>query len=406
MIALCMCSFLFISLYMFNECNRKHTHPLYYNILLTFISVLVFTTISEYIKPEYLYTILFIYAFIFMYLLKPTVRFSILLNEYKEAFLHCCISFVLCLIFFSNNSLFYYVILAFIDSIILLSIINIPNKQKEYSFNFQILFITYYVFVFIFLYLFSFYQIYSDLYISLFIFISLFGVLMYRYCYRNEVRQDNIYRSLNTQYIHQANEEKYKRLEKENDIVAHQLHDLKKHIRIIENYLNEEDKEEIKEYIKEIKKETLSLSNLPHSGNIIIDRVINSYQKDLLDAQIQLNLDCDDLDLSFISPIDLNALLANMLENAIESCIRSHDKNIILKLKRQKSLLIIKMKNSCDRIIEENNTLVSTKEDKLYHGYGMHNMNAICTKYEGHMKYFYDKELHIFTTIVTLPYNH
>lgn len=404
MIALFLNSFIFISLYMFNECNRKCTYPLYYNIILTTISILIATTIFDYIPLEIFYFFLFLYTFIFTYLQKPTISLSLLLNEYKSFLFQSILATIACLLFFSYHSHLYYLTIAFFDFIILFKIINIANHQKEYTFSFQSLFLVYFVVLLIFLYLFSFFHIYSDLYISFYLFLSLFGVLFYRYCYRNEVRQDNIYRNLNTQYLYQANEEKYKQLEKENDIVAHQLHDLKKHIRIIEQYLNEENKDEMKEYINEIKKETLKLSNLPHSGNIHIDRVIHSYQKDLNDAQIQLNLECDDMDLSFISPIDLNALLANILENAIESCIRSKDKNIILKIRKQKSLFIIKMKNSCDHVLIKDNSLISIKEDKLYHGYGMQNINTICTKYQGQMKYSYDPELHIFTTIISIPY--
>ncbi|WP_408732848.1 GHKL domain-containing protein [Clostridium butyricum] len=99
------------------------------------------------------------------------------------------------------------------------------------------------------------------------------------------------------------------------------------------------------------------------------------------------------------------SIMSNLLDNSIESCIKSSNKNILLKIHCfNKSFIIIKLINSCDKNpILKNNKLISSKQDITYHGYGINNIKKSVNKYSGNMTWKYDELNKEFSTIIIFP---
>ena len=85
------------------------------------------------------------------------------------------------------------------------------------------------------------------------------------------------------------------------------------------------------------------------------------------------------------------SLLGNLLDNAIEACMRmddNADKWISVKIENQKQLLFIKIENSVNEApVMEKGRPVSVKRDKMRHGYGLKNVERILNKYDGTIVY-------------------
>lgn len=100
-----------------------------------------------------------------------------------------------------------------------------------------------------------------------------------------------------------------------------------------------------------------------------------------------------------INDIDLCALLANLLDNAVEACEAVPDKKawINLKILRKNDLLLIQLENSLStNKSSKKNFFISDKIDKKLHGIGMKSIEKVIEKYDGYMEYKVSDKFEIF----------
>ena len=92
-----------------------------------------------------------------------------------------------------------------------------------------------------------------------------------------------------------------------------------------------------------------------------------------------------------IEEIEMCIVLGNLLDNSIEACEKiptGYERTIQLKIIQVEEYLSIYIKNSIfDGIKLEEDKIQTTKADKLFHGFGLENINEIVDKYNGHMDY-------------------
>lgn len=93
-----------------------------------------------------------------------------------------------------------------------------------------------------------------------------------------------------------------------------------------------------------------------------------------------------------IEYVDLSIVLGNLLDNAIESCMKSGNKapKIQLKMYMKGNYLIIKEENSkASEIVFKEEVFpqkYTTKEDKENHGFGLQNIQRVVNQYDGILK--------------------
>lgn len=100
------------------------------------------------------------------------------------------------------------------------------------------------------------------------------------------------------------------------------------------------------------------------------------------------------------------ALLANLLDNAIEACekIDEEKRRISLKIKRVNDMLFIWSENSMKEIGKERSNFFQTnKENKILHGLGMKSIDNVVKKYDGHKEYGIQKDR--FQIYISIPTN-
>lgn len=204
-----------------------------------------------------------------------------------------------------------------------------------------------------------------------------------------------------TQLQSKENKERYAWLLQENQYMARTIHDMKKHVLLLDTYMKSHEDASLAQYRHEVAKQADEMLDCIRYGNPMVDRIIGIYADKLKQAGISLNVELDDVDISFLEPVDFSAVLMNMLDNAWESCVQAKEKYILLKIKEVSSqIIVLKMKNSCDFIKDKEGKLVTRKEDTLYHGFGLKNMEQIAQKYHGGLRTAYDEQHHIFTTTI------
>ena len=158
-------------------------------------------------------------------------------------------------------------------------------------------------------------------------------------------------------------------------------HDAKHHITLLETLLETGRVEEAYAYLKEYSSsEQLLKMDKVCSRNMVVNYLISMKSARMQEAGIHFTCSiCDQI--TGVSDVDLNILLGNLFDNAIEACERRNGiREISLTIKRRGAYLVIIMENTAG----ENVSFAETaKPDKVNHGYGLSSMDEIAERYGG-----------------------
>ena len=87
-----------------------------------------------------------------------------------------------------------------------------------------------------------------------------------------------------------------------------------------------------------------------------------------------------------ISAFNLNVILGNLIENAIEASVRSEEKWLFIVIFYEKGMLFINIRNSFSHELNvQDKRLVSTKQEQG-HGIGLKNVEKMVENYHGTME--------------------
>ena len=186
-------------------------------------------------------------------------------------------------------------------------------------------------------------------------------------------------------------------LEEKFDSSKRFIHDYKKHINILKGYLDSEDYIKLASYFKEISADIRSVDTFIVTGNQLVDLALNGSKKILEENSIEVKYDINIREIKPVNDYDFNIVFSNILENAIESCKRSKEGFIKIKLDKSENLIVLKIINTCHY---SNVDLSTLKSDNAYHGCGIEIIQKIVKKYQGHVNFKHDRENNIFISTV------
>lgn len=182
------------------------------------------------------------------------------------------------------------------------------------------------------------------------------------------------------------------------------IHDMNKHLNILNTYIMNKDYDTGIAYISTMQKKANILIKHAYSGNKLLDVVIHSVENDFNLSNIYIQYErVEDFDYKSECLYDLNAILYNVLENAVESCILLDGGIIHITFKReQANYVIFKVVNTA--IIKGTDILNTKKYNKDHHGIGIYSIKEAVVKLGGSVEFSYDDDLHLFTTIIYIKY--
>lgn len=183
----------------------------------------------------------------------------------------------------------------------------------------------------------------------------------------------------------------YKTLHSTQQEYARTLHDFKHHVRTVHELISDGKVESALEYTDSLLKTSYQQAAQCHSGNDIVDAIINSKFSEAQTKGIQFTYMANLHIPIQIDPVDLCSVLANQLENAFEACmhISNPAKRVVhTEIKQVQSFVILRVENSVlSDPFTDNPDLHSTKPDSsIPHGYGLFNIRSIAQKYEGTLR--------------------
>lgn len=167
-------------------------------------------------------------------------------------------------------------------------------------------------------------------------------------------------------------------------------HDMKHHLNELYAMAQQNRSPEIVEYINHMQefmennKEYCSSRNKEMDS--LLNYLLNKAQEVLDKVSYEINIP-KELE---IKTFDLNAILGNLLENAIYASQNSEDKWLNIEINYDKEILFIRVQNSYrGRIERREEIFCSTKADRENHGIGLRSVKRFVDAYQGTMEIDY-----------------
>lgn len=150
--------------------------------------------------------------------------------------------------------------------------------------------------------------------------------------------------------------------------------------------------EKAENYLNELLKESTSIKKVITTENVLIDAVLNHHLEicEMKKIETKIQMECS------VHPkmeTDVAVMLSNLLENAVEAAEKTQERMIETWISNKGDYVAVSVSNSYDGILEKKgNHILSTKEDKKTHGYGLINIRDIVKKYDGIYEYHIEEE--------------
>lgn len=209
----------------------------------------------------------------------------------------------------------------------------------------------------------------------------------------NYQKEKEAYRLL--RLINSMMEQNYRNLHSFQNESAKRNHDVNHHLKALRELAVQDKSQQIKEYVDDLLKVSYAEAVLCHSGNDVIDAIINSKLEEAeqmhirFDYQVNFSLKTD------IKPVDICAILANQIDNAFDACALIEDKaerEVQVHVWQESgNIAMFQVKNRVIRDPFENNqNLRSTKTDNSRpHGLGIKSIQDTAKKYNGMLQNTY-----------------
>ncbi len=211
----------------------------------------------------------------------------------------------------------------------------------------------------------------------------LYNILMENYIH---LRDNDIYKQQTYAYQNQLEVI----MESQNRVRALR-HDMKNHILALQVLAQRNEAEETNKYLDSMKNFMTNPQEYVKTGNDTVDSLLNyKIQKanevlNVVETKISIPEQLR------LRSFDLNVLLGNLLDNAIDASVQTEDKKLKITIKLDKGILFLNICNSCQRIADgRRDFLETTKEDKGNHGIGLKNVRRIVKKYHGDLAFLYE----------------
>lgn len=180
-------------------------------------------------------------------------------------------------------------------------------------------------------------------------------------------------------------------------------HDLKNHLQTMQAYLEMGQTKQLGSYLRELTDDYNSVDIQIRTGNAMVDAILNSKlsvvkARDIrVDATAALPPDLP------VSEVDLSVMIGNLLDNAMEACLKVPQEERFLRfyMAKVRDNLYIYVMNAADGAYRKGfGKYLSTKGTDS-HGYGLYRIDKVVKKYRGYLNR--QDEGNVFATEILLP---
>lgn len=206
----------------------------------------------------------------------------------------------------------------------------------------------------------------------------------------------NVYQRLRKQGYIQKQMEIYKKqmevMQQTEKNVRGIRHDMKHHIWQLRILAEEKRYSDILSYLNVIETFVDNSNEYVASGNKEIDAICNFLLNKGANKGIQVKAECNIPEGIQLPIFEINSIIGNLLENAIEAAAESDEKRIELKMYVTKGILYITIINSYNGIIKKKGKRYISIKGGEHHGWGLSNVQEMLGRKNGNMWIAHDEK--------------
>jgi len=166
-------------------------------------------------------------------------------------------------------------------------------------------------------------------------------------------------------------------------------HEYNNNMIALRKLIEHNDNDKAIEYIDGMMQNPARDADILHTGNLVLDAVASSKLWIARSKGIDISVQAVYPESNNIENNDLCAIVGNLLDNAIEACLRikeeSINKFIVFSLLIKGKNMTISVSNSYEGILKKDGDHYLTDKDRRFHGIGMQYVDSIVDKYQGHV---------------------
>ena len=182
--------------------------------------------------------------------------------------------------------------------------------------------------------------------------------------------------------------EQFRNYQESEEMLHMMQHDLKHQIEGLRGETNEQKREA---WLDKIENELDKWWLPQRTGNAVFDTILSAKLRKARQLDVRVTCVADGALLNRLHVADICTIFGNALDNALESVVMIPDpqKRLIhVSVSAQKNFIFINISNTLGTdLIESEDSLLTTKEDKRNHGYGLKGIKYAAGKYGGHVAY-------------------
>lgn len=221
-------------------------------------------------------------------------------------------------------------------------------------------------------------------------------------------------------YIHQGREHRYQ-VEKEllgmnEQLLRRQIelmkeaeeeairirHDIRHHCLLVEEYIRNKEYDKILSYVKQYGADVESHKAERISSNETINSILTAYGRYAKEEKIHTVMDVKTAEHIAVRDIDLVAILANIVENAIHGCLCVEEtrREIQLFIVQKGNKIAIQCKNTCSQDVEFHKGLPKATKGG---GVGVSSIRKVVSYYNGETDFFVDDGMFAVRILINIP---
>lgn len=181
-------------------------------------------------------------------------------------------------------------------------------------------------------------------------------------------------------------------------------HDYRNHIQTMKAHLDKGELKELAQYLEELNIDLTTVDTVIKTGNVMMDAILNSKLSLAKNRHISVNAKAIAPANLAVSEVDLCVILGNLLDNAMEACLRIKEEEnrfIRVYIDMMKGQLYIYVMNSAADIPKRFGKIYLTNKDNNKHGFGLLRIDRVVEKYHGYLER--QDEEGVFATEILLP---
>lgn len=194
--------------------------------------------------------------------------------------------------------------------------------------------------------------------------------------------------------------EQYRRVSQEDLKLRKFRHDYNAHLVTLQAIAADGDVGRMRDYVASLT-ELKSESSLARTNNLVCDAILSNYVKQCETNSVDLMIHGKFPQRIEIADTDLCVLVSNGMKNAYEAAQKCRgSRRILFDIGNMGVYMMISITNTADeKLVERDGHLLTTKQDRKYHGLGTQNMQETAKRNGGHVSWHMTDEGEVVTEI-------